>query len=196
MSDEILGQILPDSLFGQLLTRLAEKSETIVEIGTWRGMGSTKCLANGLVRESQRFITIDSGLDKIQEASKRYSDSRITFLHGTCCYSSAMLPPTHPDKEMVKYYEGERLALSSAPIVINQLPDPIDLLLLDGGEWSSYGEFMILKDIAKVIALDDANQAKAQKNWQARSTMIADGWRVLVDMPEERNGIFIAEKPQ
>ncbi|MDA1277250.1 MAG: hypothetical protein O2960_24835, partial [Verrucomicrobia bacterium] len=76
------GQILPNSEFGDLLTELAKKSETILEIGTWHGQGSTLCLAKGLVRPTQRMWTVDQSFEMWMEAKAHYvSDPRIRFLN-------------------------------------------------------------------------------------------------------------------
>jgi predicted O-methyltransferase YrrM len=76
------GQILPGTRFGDMLTELAKQSETIVEIGSWHGLGSTKCLANGLVRSTQRMWTFETNIDVCKEASSYYNDDRIAFVNG------------------------------------------------------------------------------------------------------------------
>lgn len=130
---EPLGQILPDSAFGKALTNITKRSETIVEIGTWRGGGSTRCIANGLIRGSQRFITIEQDPARHAEASARYHDPRITFLLGGSN----------------QFYDS--------------LPLRIDLLLLDGDDQTTDRDFDVLVPRAKAVALDDTNERKNKR---------------------------------
>lgn len=158
------GQILPTSEFGKLLTELAARAEVIVEIGTWHGLGSTLCLAKGLVRPSQRLWTVEPSKACWREASSYWKDEpRITLLQGT------------------------------TEQVIEQLPKRVDLLLLDGGELEGWNDFLLLWQRAKVIALDDVKEQKnfeafnklLHENWQLLRANLDDrnGWAVF-ERPE------------
>jgi len=157
---EPTGQILPGSLFGETLTELATHSEVIVEIGTWHGEGSTRCMANGLVRPHQVFYTVEQDIDCFNEARSRYvSEKRIVFIWGK--------------------------ALEH----LDWLPDHIDLLLLDGGNRDTDMEFEALHSRSDIIALDDTNEAKNRRQRQLLLdwgwTVLADnqtdrnGWAIF-----------------
>ena len=47
--------------------------------------------------------------------------------------------------------------------VLNKIPEKIDLLLLDGGEFSTYSEWLKLKDRSTIIMLDDTTVTKCKK---------------------------------
>lgn len=130
------GQILPDSAFGKVLTQMALRSKFILEVGTWHGLGSTLCLANGLGDPNQRFWTIEKDIRCYEEAKSYYTDPRITFLL------------------------GETLQL------LDQIPTQIDLLLLDGDDLSTDAEFDALWRRCRVIALDDTNERKNRRQVQ------------------------------
>lgn len=130
---EPLGQILPDSAFGRKLTELARQSETIVEVGTWHGEGSTRCLANGLVRPTQRFWTIEQDKACWEEARARYLDKRITFINA----------------HVIE--------------IFRDLAIPIDLLLLDGHDEQTDDEFDAVHAKCGIIALDDTNERKNRR---------------------------------
>lgn len=125
------GQILPDSEFGDLLTELSKKSETILEIGTWHGQGSTLCLARGLVRPTQRMWSVDKSKAMRDEAASYYpSERRIQFLN-------------------VEAIE-----------ILDELPS-MHLVLFDGDDESTDAEFdAILPRLSKYVALDDTNVRK------------------------------------
>ncbi len=76
--------------------------------------------------------------------------------------------------------------------VIDKLPEQIDVLLLDGGEFTSYAEYSVLKDRTKVLALDDT---RVYKNKKVRSELIVnDNWKLLYDNLQDRNGTTIFER--
>lgn len=161
---EPLGQILPESDFGQWLTRISRDCDKIVEIGTWRGMGSTLCIANGLVRPEQLFITIEKDVARWWEAKRRHKDKRILFLRG------------------------------DALNLIHLLPNKIDLLLFDGDDLTTNDEFDALKDRCLHVALDDTNETKNRRQMELLSkddawTLVAgnnkdrNGWAIFKRKP-------------
>lgn len=157
-----LGQILPGTAFGDMLTKLARNSECIVEIGTWHGLGSTLCLQRGLERPEQRIWTVESDADCWKESSQRWKgEPRI------------------------------KLILGRALNILDQLPDKIDLLLLDGDDITSFAEFLELYPRCKQVAMDDTNELK---NKRSRQEAIDLGWLTLADVIDDRNGWAVFEK--
>lgn len=207
MSDPNKGQILPESNFGQVLTRLASLSNTIVEIGCWHGGGSTKCLAAGLVRPEQRMWSIDQSPEMVKEARVVNPDERITFLCGTVLTPEECDPlkPTTlyagdstqgksliPQDERLKAAMDEMAHCAKVPNILSQLPEKIDLMLFDGGEFSTRFEFLKLFRRCKVIALDDIRRDIAWKNYQNHQGLMTPlnptGWNLMFHRPFERNG--------
>lgn len=168
--NELPGQILLDSDFGKLLAKLARQCEVIVEIGTWNGRGSTKCLADGLVRDSQQMFSIEADKAMFDSARKLHSGSRIVFLNGTVSEMNDVL------------------------LVASQLPDKIDLLLIDGGDKNGAADFDALIDrVTGFIALDDTAPGH-EKNSGNRARLIQSGWKVIADNLTERNGFAVFQK--
>lgn len=179
------GQILPESNFGQALTALARNSNTIVEIGCWRGGGSTKCLALGLVRPEQKMWSIDASPEMIAESKALNHDERISFLCGTVLRPDECVVSTeHLDlKDAVQEMEN----CSKLPYIGEKLPEDIDLLLLDGGEFSSRSEFIKLRNRCKIIALDDIRKEASWKNYQNHQDLISVV-EPMFHFPNDRNG--------
>lgn len=161
---ELKGQILPDSEFGDLLTELAKKSETILEIGTWHGQGSTLCLSRGLVRPSQRMWTVDQSKEMWKEARGYY-----------------------PDEERIRFLRAHTID------ILDEVPPLIDLVLFDGNDEQTDGEFdKLFPRILKFVALDDTNE---RKNRRQRNILLqCRGWSVIGDKQNDRNGWSIFEK--
>lgn len=192
---EKLGQIRPGSPFGEMLTKLARQSEIIVETGTWHGLGTTLCLYKGLERPSQHIYTVELNLGRHLEAKGYYNDPRITFIHGTLVLQSEVPPCTCDLPGYRPQYEEEKLLNSTAPYVLDRIPDSIDLLLIDSGFWAGLVEFNKLGPRANVIALDDTNPSVEVKNVRTRKYLIEQGWTVLADRQDDRNGWFVAQRP-
>ena len=71
------------------------------------------------------------------------------------------------------------------------LPNLFDVILLDGGEFTTYYEFQLLKDRCNVLMLDDTNGAKCKL---IMDEIKADpSWTILVQK-NTRGGFLIAER--
>lgn len=191
---EATGQIVPGSKFGDKLTELAREAKVIVEIGTWKGGGSTLCLADGIRGRHDAFLfTLEASRD-MYESYSNYAYDRVFRIWGTITTGFPAYFYTL-DQDRREQYDADFRACSTAPYVLPILPINIDLLLLDGGEWTSHAEYQQLRARCDTIALDDSNPLKSMKSYAAREDMIALGWTVLADEPDDRNGWFIARRP-
>jgi hypothetical protein len=82
--------------------------------------------------------------------------------------------------------------MKSCPNVIEILPNFIDLLLLDGGEFSTYSEFKALEDrLIGWVLLDDTNTRKCKKLFLELSE--SDSYN-LIYSSDERNGVAVFRK--
>jgi hypothetical protein len=100
----------------------------------------------------------------------------------------------HPafDKIALHYnlhYDSEYKACKESPLV--QIP-PCDVILLDGGEFSTKGDWEALyHPNLKVVILDDTTLIKTS---DIRAQLLQDpAWRCVEDYPNDRNGwaIFV-----
>lgn len=124
-------QVLKDSPFGRALTEQADKANVIVEIGTWKGRGSTLCLRLGMTRPEQWLFTVEPNFECWKEARAAWPDEpRMVFLN------------------------------AEARDVAHVLPKFVDLLLLDGGEESGFEDYQLLVARARVVIMDDTTSKK------------------------------------
>jgi hypothetical protein len=72
-----------------------------------------------------------------------------------------------------------------------EIPSIFDVILLDGGEFTTYFEFQILKDKCKIIMLDDINVDKC--TLIVKEIESDPSWKIL-KKENTRNGFLIAEK--
>lgn len=189
------GQINVDGSLGRWLAATASDPavSTIVEIGTWEGNGSTRVLREategrldvvsivGLEASLPRFI-------RAQRRNKRYP--HVKLIWGTVVAVDDL------DTQALSGDESEWLrddiaALKKCPNVLHELPQDIDLLLLDGGEFSTKAEFDLLSPrCTKWVILDDTKTRKCS----LIATNIRSGRTPFVPIvdSDDRNGFMVA----
>jgi hypothetical protein len=167
------GQIVPEGRVGQLLIKTVQDPDlkTIVEIGTWNGLGSTKCFLLGL-QESAVFYTLESNQEKVELAKenlKEWMKPNIKFLWGSILTPEDIVDPLTifpelSNPEFSRWHTLDMENIKRSPNVLSQLPEEIDFLLLDGGEFTTWYEFNLLfPRCKKWIALDDVLVSKCKK---------------------------------
>lgn len=199
------GQITLESPFGRVLTELAREAKLIVEVGCWNGMGSTQCLLAGMDASNVTMpflLTVEADQGLYKQAKQNLSGLGLPgsltnkngrLVHGV--FHREILPYSHPINSIQhrETYEHEAAMIATAPLI--HCTVSIDLLVLDGGEFTSEGDFKMLNDQARVIALDDTNPAVTVKNVRNRLYLLNNpDWDVLHDNPEDRHGWFVARR--
>lgn len=81
--------------------------------------------------------------------------------------------------------------MMKAPNVLEYLPQKIDFLILDGGEFTSYYEYLILKNRSKYIFLDDTCTPTI-KNYATRMDLIKHH-TIIIDNINDRNGFCLGK---
>lgn len=194
----ISGQINTDSLAGQTIISVCNQDNinTIVEIGTWNGMGSTKCIDHAIITTNKKAISIEANLQKHLEAKNNLCSHNVELLYGKVTdkiLDINQLPDyfftDYSRQTKMQWLHQDNKSIQEAPNILHILPDQIDLLILDGGEFSSYFEYLLLKDRSKYIFLDDTS-APTIKNYHSRLDMIKNH-TTLIDQPSHRNGFYL-----
>ena len=198
---EELGQIRLGTPFGDRLHELCFKNpsiRTVVEIGTWKGLGSTECIIRGLAdsnREGVSFISLEAESSMHAISCEAWGDrlpkwaeimwGRIVDVEEM---DDADLGSGHPDEQM--WFEQDRNAFVRCPNVMGRMPPRIDFLFLDGGEFSTYAEYLKLKDRCMFVGMDDTTSRKCRR---IRDNVLSnpDQYEVLLDNPWYRNGVMI-----
>lgn len=203
------GQITMRSECGiQLVNLLQEEAgksiHTIVEIGTWNGCGSTLCIVKGLYgRTIQSFHSLECNREKHLAALDNldgYLDDKMLLLWGT------VVDPQHIRSEEYKkhfpkldvserhrgWFDIDIKNCEESPNVLARIPERIDLLLLDGGEYTTLSEFeILLPRCSTYIVLDDTKEDKCR---ECRVRLLADSSWTEVLCLDERNGFSIFKK--
>ena len=201
------GQITLDTAFGRALKGLASdpKYKIYVEVGTWDGEGSTKCLVEGL--ESRKpedasgagIFSFEANRDLWMVASRYWQDKNppLRILWGRL--AERMMGEekvrAHPLFEKVEehfklYFKKDVEHFSRAPLVRMRR---CDVAVMDGGEFCGEGDWDAIRGLKpKVVALDDINVMK--NNDLYKHLLFNLMWHPLFITPE-RNGAAILEAP-
>lgn len=196
------GQIVPGSEAGNLICETSMRGDikNIVEIGTWNGLGSTACVLSALKRRGYdaAFTTIELYPDQYRKAVANIGVlPNVTVLNGTIVSldDMAWLSGLTVERESLHaklYFDSDMELLRTQQNVLDQLPRNIDFLILDGGEYSTYPEWVKLKDRTRIVFLDDTHTLKTKR---IRAELLRDsGWVCVKDDRHSRNGFALFER--
>ena len=190
------GQITPTTPFGKALEEIASNPEykLFLDVGTWRGLGTTLCLVRGAAsRLDTKILSIEANLPLYREACKNWQPApaclELVFgkLGNTIMTSEKI--KAHPRFKQIEphydlYYNQDVRDLARAPLV--HLPRSMDVVVLDGGEFNGAGDMAaILPCRPKIIAMDDIYTMKNDVNYE---TLLNSGEWKLVKHGVDGNG--------
>ena len=195
------GQMSPYNLVGKIIIDYVKQNDlkNIVEIGTWNGLGSTRCFLLALQGNSTtNFFTLETNEEKVQIAKNNLISlisKNCNFLWGSILKSSdiqnieQIFPELITNSEFRRWNSLDIQNINLSPNVLDKIPDTIDFLLLDGGEFTTYYEFLILfPRCTKFIALDDVNVSKCREI--RRILQLDPNWEEICHI-NEHNGFSL-----
>lgn len=202
-----VGQINTNTKLGSRIYDLvfSNNFDNIVDIGTWNGLGTTSCILQALLDSNNTttdVITIELYPDIFKVAKNnlsKYENERFKMLNGRIVepdsINSIDMAEIKDEQNVVHYstwYEKDVELLSKAIDVSNELPNHIDLLILDGGEYTTYSEWQKLKNTVNYFVLDDTKTIKCKK---IRQEIIDDKqYEIIYDVQDDRNGYIIGKR--
>ena len=194
------GQIDERSEIGRWIQTLSslEENHFIVEIGTWNGRGSSRMIASGVSQKlsanpNTTGICKVTGFE-IHEGMYKKSEKFLSHYDFFNVVYGSIVPPEELDnldlsKEEQAWFQQDVQRMRLSPIVEDLIPVQIDLLILDGGEFSTYAEFKKLENRTyKWIVLDDT---KTRKCHRILEEIKLNGRYMLVSESDERNGTAV-----
>jgi len=198
-----VGQISNDT-FSQDIEQLASNDnlKTFLEIGTWNGLGSTRAFSNGFkLRKTQDYVfySLECNKDKWLDASKLYTDNKNIHILNEVIWNEEpsdfyeIFPQCKTNDTYKHWNEVDIINMKKCNLFLNrpELPQIFDVILLDGGEFTTYYEFQLLKERCKLLLLDDINVDKCKLIVQEIKN--DNRWRIIKSL-NIRNGYLIAER--
>jgi hypothetical protein len=174
---KLQGQIHRGTGFGEFLFTLARSGPSKwIEIGSWNGLGSTKCILDGFHaarKTDARLLSFE--LDPImcgvaqENLAAHPLIGCVSFINQRLSSGAPTYFPTvndiAPDEQkehFVLYYERERALFHASQGYRPQFSP--EVALLDGGEYSGYNDWLQLdKSALQWICIDDTSALKSRK---------------------------------
>lgn len=197
------GQIDINQDFGKLIFDLASSIENkiFVDIGTWNGLGSTKCFIEAMRNNSSSILySIENNIEKYESAKSKWNsiieenNLNVHFLNGSLVSNKNIDDWINSENIILSDNEKYWLSIDKANSVniITLDCQTIDILLIDGSEFSGYLEMILLKDRSKYILLDDVN---SMKNKHSRSFLLNDNsFNLVIEDLSSRNGYSVFKR--
>jgi len=193
----VQGQMLTTTERGVLIKKTISKfkPETIMEIGTWKGLGSTLCILESMDYEC-KFISFETNKSFHDIAKKNLSnyENKVELVYGSIVTVDDILNFVSDkilSNDEKSWLKEDLEWIEKCDIVSDKVPNEIDFLLLDGGEFSTYPEWNFLKSRTKIVALDDIRVLKTS---QIYSELSNDYSYSLLEQTNEGNGFAIFVK--
>ena len=203
------GQINRGSLLGEVIYNLCLQNDikNIVEIGSWNGMGSTKCIYDAISEKKSEYLvySLESNEEFYNICKENYKNlpkfSNFNIVLGTIISPDENMDPMYNYDEIFfnqysrdtqkSWYMEDLKNCENVPNILDKIPNQIDLLILDGGEFSSLAEFNKLKDRTKYFILDDVNTIKNNK---VARLMREDKTYQIIHDSNDRNGFLVSKR--
>lgn len=201
-----LGQIQRTTELGKRIYELAKQKNgptDWLEIGSWNGLGTTLCIADGFVErmdENTKLISLEidpkmyniasknllnhKSFNKIEFVLNKLSSQRMNIKFPT---PSELTKDELNSPHYIIHYESEKWLWENSSGYIPSFSPQV--VVLDGGEYSGYNDWLHLdKSRLEWIFLDDTN---VLKNKLVKSELLSDSkWECTYEN-DERNGVAI-----
>lgn len=191
------GQIDMGSAFGQRIFEICRQNnvKNILEVGSWNGEGTTICVMNAIIdRKGCKLYSVEADGNMFKKATDFWATKnvgkKLKLMNGTLHRD---MPEFNNDDALFvwEWYSGEKDVIEKAPLLnIDNVPN-LDFIILDGGEYTTRGDFeaLISKNTPKYIALDDTRVFKCR---DIRKELLEDKkWEMIDDDQEDRHGYSI-----
>lgn len=187
MDNIMIGQINLGTPAGDCLYKISSNPDVrvIVEIGTWNGAGSTRCIAEGM-QDTDILYSLECNKDMYDRAKPLWaSRENVKLIYG-CIVAEHEMDTEQLSSEEQRWYQNDIIEMRKCPSVLESLPKAIDLLVLDGGEFSTFAEYQKLANRSSIIFLDDT---VCRKNKKVRMDLLNyNEFELIEDHPRDRHG--------
>ena len=176
---------------------------TFLEIGTWNGLGSTKQFVDVLRGRNDDYIfySLECNLEKSNDAKELYKHDKKVIILNEVIFNEQpdnfyeVFPEVKNNDLFNHWHYVDLQNMKNCNLFLDRtnLPEIFDVVLLDGGEFTTYFEFQKLKNRCKYLILDDINVAKCTKIVEEIKSE-TNKWQILEENKTVRNGYMICKK--
>lgn len=152
-----VAQITMETNFGKELNKLAKQEDVnlFLEIGTLYGTGSSLCIAQGLHdslnKQNKMLYTIEIYEPAWLNARKLLNGYPVRCILGGTVPKKNYLTQKEIDQNELSYYERDLKLIDIYEPMLKPLCEnhKFDAVFMDGNVYTSWAEFLIVKDICK-----------------------------------------------
>lgn len=195
-----LGQVIRDVIY-------ENKFRYCLEVGSWNGLGSTQCFLAAMDRLDGPKVLhcLESNPTRAAEFRKNVIRDYVQLIEASSISQDQLVIkdfeamwadefnglPDNPmgfHKEMVRSWWEYDMPLPAQGFLGSreQLPS-YDAVLIDGGEFTGYSEYLLLKNKARCFFLDDTHTAYKCKRVYTELRNSPE-WKLIDEDPNLRNG--------
>jgi len=199
-----MGEITKNSSFGKSIIDVVkkEKLRRVLEIGSWDGTGSTQCLIEGMsTLDDPKLYCLEVKTDRYNQLLNNTSNYDWVICKNISSISKKTLlvysfeeiwqseyNKITNTKDIVKrwFESGMAELLKCKEGYLDNDTNFYDAVLIDGGEFFGYSEYVLLKNRTNFFFLDDCHTA--YKTRQVFVELMEDDEWEIVFNSSERNG--------
>lgn len=194
------GQINDDNVLAEWIKKLCadEDNKTFLEVGTWNGLGSTRVFVDALKdRTDTTFYSLECNEEKSLHAKRFYEDvANVHILNEILVELTPeqvyeVFPEARDDEEFNRWNTVDIENMKHCKVF--SAADTFDVVLLDGGEFTTYHEFQHIKDKCRYLLLDDTNTNKCKKIVEEVKAQ-TETWEILGEDAVSRNGVMMLKR--
>ena len=189
-----MGEVSTDTTLGRYIIDIVKDLhlKTNLDIGAWDGTGATKCFIDAMKDFPEKSLTcleIDkTKFNNLVKNVKKYkwvkchnkssiNCNKLIDLGFDRIWYSPFNPlihfPDNKEETVQQWYNGDVQLMKKYPYGFLEKDKTIyDAVLIDGGEFSGYFEFELLKDRTNVFFLDDS--FRAYKTYKVATLLMED----------------------
>ena len=174
-----------------------ESNKTFLEVGTWNGLGSTRVFVDALKdRVDTTFYSLECNSEKSAHAKKFYENvANVHILNEILVELTPeqvyeVFPEAKDDPEFNRWNNVDIENMKECNVF--SACETFDVVLLDGGEFTTYHEFQCIKDKCTYLLLDDTNTNKCKKIVEEVKAH-PETWKVLEEDASTRNGVMMLQ---
>ena len=198
-----IGQICNDN-FSLKIRELAGNIEnkTFLEIGTLNGLGSTKQFVDILKNRNDDYIfySLECNNDKCNDARNLYVAEKSIIILNEVLFNIQpdnfydIFPQCVNNHTFEEWHKVDMENMKKCNLFLERddLPEVFDVILLDGGEFTTYFEYQLIKDRCKYLLLDDINVAKCTKIVEEIKSE-PKKWEIIEENRNTRNGFLVCK---
>jgi hypothetical protein len=188
------GQVAPGSVLGNFLMKVAKNTDytKYLEIGTWSGMGSTRCLHLGFLERTTPFVfkSLECNKEKCEMAALHYKDYPSVQILNSTVVRASDIPSTDELKLMFNdlVEDWHKIDMENLATCSFLEERDFEVVLLDGGEYTTYFEYkeLVKSPTLRMIICDDMNTNKCKKVYE--ELFASSEWKIIEYHPIDRNG--------